>query len=128
MPEYKINETGLKILTSTYRYGKQIDCENDNSYITYYVRPEYDFLKILKDTFPKSKIQSQMPILNYRVDYYIPEGRIIVEYDEEPYKYKIEKDEIRMLEIRKEIMKRIITGAPIFFRRRRLLHQFVVKR
>ena len=112
MPEYKINETGLKILTSTYKYGKQLNCDND--YITYYVRPEYNFLKILKDMFPKSNIQSQMPILNYRVDYYIPEGRIIVEYDEEPHKYNIEKDEIRILEIKKEIMKRIIDGVPIF--------------
>ena len=64
-------------------------------------------LNFLKDVFPNSDIQYNMPILNYTVDCFIPEGHIIIEYDKEI-------DEKRIIEIRKEIMHRIVEGIPIY--------------
>jgi len=64
-------------------------------------------LNFLKDVFPNSDIQYNMQILNYNVDCFIPEGRIIIEYDKEI-------DEESMIKIRKEIMHRIVEGMPIY--------------
>ena len=55
-----------------------------------------------------------MPVLNFKVDFYLPFANMIIEYDEQHHNYSIEKDEIRIKEIRKEIMKKISQGIPLF--------------
>ena len=44
------------------------------------------FFNILKDIFPNSNIQYNMPILNYTIDCFIPDGHIIIEYDKENFR------------------------------------------
>ena len=40
-------------------------------------------------------IKSQFPILQYKIDFFIPEMDLIIEYDEEQHKYYKEEDKIR---------------------------------
>lgn len=47
-------------------------------------------------------VKTQFPILNYRVDFFIPELKLIIEYDEYNHKYQTDKDEIRENNIQNE--------------------------
>ena len=58
-----------------------------------------DFLTILKQDFIM-----QYKVLNYRIDMYLPQYNIAIEYDEREHLYKKEKDAKRELEI-KQILK-----------------------
>lgn len=55
--------------------------------------------KILLAWFDKEQIYRQYPVLNYRLDYYIPDCNLIIEYDESSGHKNKEKDNKRMQEI-----------------------------
>ena len=55
--------------------------------------------QILLAWFNENQIYTQYPVLNYRLDYFIPECHLIIEYDEESGHKDIEKDNKRMQEI-----------------------------
>lgn len=75
---------------------------------------EFKFEQVLRDMFPNEKIITQMSILTYRIDFFLPFVNTIVEYDENHNKYQQEDDQMRMSEIRAEIMRCIVSGQPIY--------------
>lgn len=100
--EYLLTEEGKEIIENKFKYN------------TRNARFEYKFYNLLKEFFPNENIVCQMQVLSFRVDFYLPFANIIIEYDEKHHKYSIEKDEIRIKEIRKEIMNKISQGIPLF--------------
>lgn len=68
-------------------------------------RFEIEFGQKLKNTFNplNIEIESQKPMLNgkYRIDFYLPEFNLAIEYDEEQHKYHQEEDKQREEEIKK---------------------------
>lgn len=63
------------------------------------VRKELLINKILLAWFNEEQIKTQYPVLNYRLDYYIPNCFLIIEYDEASGHKDIEADNKRMDEI-----------------------------
>ena len=59
-------------------------------------RFEFKFESLLREFFPSEKILTQYKILNYRIDFFLPDLQMIIEYDEEQHKYSKEKDENRI--------------------------------
>ena len=100
--EYLLTEEGKEIIENKFKYN------------TRNARFEYKFYNLLKEFFPNENIVCQMRVLSFRVDFYLPFANIIIEYDEKHHKYSTEKDEIRIKEIRKEIMNKISQGIPLF--------------
>lgn len=49
------------------------------------------------------KINKQLTVLNYKLDFYIHKLNLAIEYDEEYHKYKKEDDKLREEEIKKEL-------------------------
>lgn len=64
-----------------------------------YIRKELLIHKILLAWFDENQIKTQYPVLDYRLDYYIPDCYLIIEYDEESGHKDKEKDNKRMNEI-----------------------------
>lgn len=60
-----------------------------------YTRKELLIHKILLAWFEECQIKSQYPVLNYRLDYYIPDCYLVIEYDEATGHKDIEKDNNR---------------------------------
>ena len=100
--EYLLTEEGKEIIKNKFKYNIRG------------TRFEYKFYNLLKEFFPNENIVCQMQVLSFRVDFYLPFANIIIEYDEKHHKYQKEKDEIRIKEIRKEIMNKISQGIPLF--------------
>lgn len=100
--EYLLTEEGKEIIENKFKYN------------TRNAKFEYKFYNLLKEFFPNENIVCQMQVLSFRVDFYLPFANIIIEYDEKHHKYSTEKDEIRIKEIRKEIMNKISQGIPLF--------------
>ena len=100
--EYLLTKEGKEIIESKLKYN------------TRNARFEYKFYNLLKEFFPNENIIYQMPVLNFKVDFYLPFANMIIEYDEQHHNYSTEKDEIRIKEIRKEIMRKISQGIPLF--------------
>lgn len=100
--EYLLTRQGKEIIESKFKYN------------TRNARFEYKFYNLLKEFFPNENIIYQMPVLNFKVDFYLPFANMIIEYDEQHHNYSTEKDEIRIKEIRKEIMEKISQGIPLF--------------
>ena len=100
--EYLLTKEGKEIMESKLKYN------------TRNARFEYKFHNLLKEFFPNENIIYQMPVLSFKVDFYLPFANMIIEYDEKHHKYSTEKDKIRIKEIRKEIMKKISQGIPLF--------------
>lgn len=48
-------------------------------------------------------VKTQYKVLNYRVDFYIPELNVAIEYDEQHHAYQLEGDKQRELDIQNEI-------------------------
>lgn len=74
-------------------------------------RPETEFLDQLEESLKPFDLTGirQYKVLNYRVDFYIPNLNIAVEYDENDHKgYSYEKQEGRQSEIEKELNCRFI--------------------
>ena len=100
--EYLLTEEGKEIIENKFKYN------------TRNAKFEYKFYNLLKEFFPNENIVCQMQVLSFRVDFYLPFANMIIEYDEKHHKYSTEKDKIRIKEIRKEIMKKISQGIPLF--------------
>src|SRR5690606_40323975 len=51
------------------------------------------------------KVETQFPVLDYRVDFYLPEVNLVVEFDENDHKYgkRPEKDKQREKEIQQHL-------------------------
>ena len=56
------------------------------------------------------KVETQFPVLDYRVDFYLPEVNLVVEFDENDHKYgkKPEKDKQREKEIQQHLKCRFV--------------------
>ena len=82
--EYLLTRQGKEIIESKFKYN------------TRNARFEYKFYNLLKEFFPNENIIYQMPVLNFKVDFYLPFANMIIEYDEQHHNYSTEKDEIRI--------------------------------
>lgn len=69
-------------------------------------RKELLINQVLLAWFDKEQIKTQYPVLNYRIDYFIPDVDLIIEYDEEHHKYHHEEDEKRMDAILNELFRK----------------------
>ena len=100
--EYLLTKEGKEIIENKFKYNIRS------------ARFEYKFYNLLKEFFPNENIICQMPVLSFKVDFYLPFANIIIEYDEKHHKYSTEKDEKKKKKIRKEIMRKISQGIPLF--------------
>ena len=69
-------------------------------------RKEVSFIEQLEEFLSEYNIKGikQYPILNYRIDYYIPELKLAIEYDENNHNsYSYEAQEGRQKQIEKEL-------------------------
>lgn len=101
-PRYYLTAKAKEVMLNKYKFGGQAS------------RLELSFEQILKGVITSEPVITQMSVLNYRVDFYIPLAHIIVEYDENHHKYQEHEDEIRMVSIRREIMRKIVEGEPLY--------------
>ena len=99
---YLLTNKGLNILNTKYTYSAMNP------------RFEYKFEYLLREMFPSAIIISQYPILNYRIDFFMPELNMIIEYDEEQHKYSKEEDIKRIKEIKAELNKMVVIGEPLY--------------
>lgn len=77
-------------------------------------RFEIKFNNLLSEMFPNEKIISQYRILDYRIDFFMPDLHIIIEYDEEQHKYQKKNDGIRIKNILNELNRMVIDGEPLY--------------
>lgn len=78
--------------------------KSDKYLISSVSRKEIKFKKLLLEMFENIyEIKTQYKILGYKVDFYILELNLVIEFDEERHKYSKEKDDKRQEEIKKEI-------------------------
>src|SRR5690606_14903270 len=69
-----------------------------------FIRPEFEFGKnIIEKLFLGYEIKSQYHVNNYVIDWYIPELRIAIEFDEKHHSRNIEIDGKRQQEVEKEL-------------------------
>ena len=101
-PLYLLTEKALNILDIKYSYSAMNP------------RFELKFENLLREMFPLEKIFTQYQILNYRIDFFMPDVQIIIEYDEEQHKYSKNKDIKRMKEIKTELNRMLINGEPFY--------------
>ena len=90
--DVKAYSYAIKILNPNY------DVEHINIASTA-TRKEVLINKILLAWFKEDQIKSQYPVLNYRLDYYIPDCYLVIEYDEASGHKDIEKDNKRKEDI-----------------------------
>ena len=79
IPYYKLSQEGVDWILK--RYERHLTHRNGEPLLR----------KILEGAF-LDNVKCQYPTLNYKVDFYIPYLRLIVEYDEDYHKYQKEKD------------------------------------
>lgn len=101
-PLYLLTEKALNILDTKYSYSAMNP------------RFETKFENLLREMFPSEKIFTQYQILNYRIDFFMPDLHMIVEYDEEQHKYSKEKDENRINKIKEKLNQMVINGEPLY--------------
>lgn len=77
-------------------------------------RFELKFDEVLRNMFPNMLILSQYRVLDYRVDFFIPDLLVIIEYDEEFHARKKAEDSDRMEEILAEL-NRMIKDKKSFY-------------
>lgn len=75
---------------------------------------ELKFDEVLRNMFPNMLILSQYRVLDYRVDFFIPDLLVIIEYDEEFHARKKAEDSDRMEEILAEL-NRMIKDKKSFY-------------
>lgn len=90
--DVKAYSEAIKELNSSYSQ-EYINIASTNT------RKELLINKILLAWFNESQIKTQYTVLNYRLDYFIPSCKLIIEYDEESGHKDKEKDNKRMNEI-----------------------------
>lgn len=101
-PCYLLTGKGLNILNTKYSYSAMNP------------RFEYKFENLIREIFPSVIIISQYPILNYRIDFFMPELDIIIEYDEEQHRYSKEEDIKRMKKIKEGLNRMVVNGEPLY--------------
>lgn len=110
-PMYQMTKEGFLLLTSSYRGVKALEKkieilkETDMIPPTQPERRETKFFKDLKEALQPMgiKVDEQYSILKYKVDGYIKEFNLVIEYDEEYHDLKKEEDDLRQEEIIKEL-------------------------
>ena len=115
--EYLFTTKGLKLYIDNVRktkalnsviklYNRMLELEGDNKKQPMLLidRFEDSFFNRLEDTLDVIGIElcRQYPILGYRIDGYIEDLKIAIEYDEEQHKYTVEEDREREQEISKK--------------------------
>ena len=117
---YLINSRGLSSLmfgTENLSYEKRYDLTEWFKSIgflkgiTINTRKEIDFLNMLEKTLEPFGLvgKSQYKVLNYKIDYYIPDLNIAIEYDENNHSsYSYESHELRQKLIEEELGCRFI--------------------
>ena len=108
---YEITKNGCELIIQ--RSRKDIKLEklielagNMETPIVLSERKEIGFIKQLEEFLSEYNIKGikQYPILNYRIDYYIPELKLAIEYDENNHNsYSYDKQEGRQKQIEKEL-------------------------
>ena len=86
--------------------GIDFDLHNGTSVSLKFVRKEYSFGEdIVKKLFNGYTVHKQYPVFDgkYRLDWYVPELNIAIEFDENHHDYKTEEDSTRQKEIEKEL-------------------------
>lgn len=101
-PCYILNGKAQDILNTKYKYS----CVNP--------RFEFKFYDILKNLFPSQIIIPQYKILNYRIDFFIPDIGLIIEYDEEQHKYQKDYDQQRSFNILNELERIKKNNIPFY--------------
>ena len=92
----KTIETASEIYTKEY--------PNDEFKLIRFIRPEFEFGKEVVDKlFEGYEIIAQHKVKDYKIDWYIPELKIAIEFDEKYHDKKNQHDNIRQLEIEKEL-------------------------
>lgn len=77
-------------------------------------RFELKFENMLRELFPSVIILSQYHILNYRIDFLMPDLQIIIEYDEEQHRYTKKSDQERITKIKKELNMMLANGISFY--------------
>ena len=90
--DVKAYSYAIKILNPNYK-AKHINIASTAT------RKEVLINKILLAWFEENQIKSQYPILNYKLDYYIPDCYLVIEYNEASGHKDIEKDNKRKEDI-----------------------------
>ena len=95
--------------SSKFTYNKKIELFNHfgiDEKILKKERKEVKFIELLEEFLSEYNIKGikQYPVFNYRIDYYIPELKLAIEYDEDNHKhYTYKNQELRQLKIKNEL-------------------------
>lgn len=100
--EYLLDKEGLNILN--YKFG----------FSAMNPRFEIKFSNLLHELFSGLKIINQYFIIGYRLDFFIPDLNMIIEYDEEYHKYKIDNDSYRVNIILETLKNMIKNHTPLY--------------
>ena len=97
-----VNNSEYKIIKKVYEFlggNENIDIYVSNE------RFEISFFKLLKEALKEIdvKLIYQYYVSGYRIDFFLPEYKLAIEYDEEHHKLRTREDKIREREISKEI-------------------------
>ena len=95
------NNTEYKIIKKVYEFlggNENIDIYVSNE------RLEISFFKLLKEALKEIdvKLIHQYYVSGYRIDFFIPEYNLAIEYDEDHHKLRTKEEKIREKEIKKE--------------------------
>ena len=96
------NNSEYKIIKKVYKFlggNENIDIYVPNE------RFEISFLKLLKEALKEIDIKliHQHYVSGYRIDFFLPEYNLAIEYDEEGHKFHKKEDKLREEKIKKEI-------------------------
>lgn len=95
--------------SSKFTYNKKIELFNHfgiDEKILKKERKEVKFIEFLEEFLSEYNIKGikQYPVFNYRIDYYIPELKLAIEYDENDHRnYTYEEQELRQLKVENEL-------------------------
>jgi len=78
--KFNITKKGFKRLEARYKYNSQS------------VKLEYGFSDWIDRFFTNVEVEKQKKFSKYRVDFYFPKHKLVVEYDEDQHKYQLDKD------------------------------------
>ncbi|WP_299009280.1 DUF559 domain-containing protein [uncultured Tenacibaculum sp.] len=78
--------------------------ENEEMLNYRFIKAEFSFGEdIIRKLFSNYRIESQYPVLNYKIDWYIPELKLAIEFDEKHHKKNEKLDYKRQKEIEKKL-------------------------
>lgn len=104
VPIYMLNNKAVSILNQWYKNPQLAELCGQKVLLST-SRFEVSFSNILLPILDKMGIEivRQFKVLNYKIDFYIPEYKLAIEYDEEQHRFSVKSDAKRMDDIRKEI-------------------------